>query len=150
MIKEKEQGEVIDTEGNLVRVRMSTHGVCGTCGHKAICFLTGDHRVLIARAEPELHEGDLVSIDFPSGPSIISSLLIFVGSVFVPLLVWLVAEFAFKAPLLARVISAVASLAIYWVFLFILNKRLKRSGWFLPRAYKSAGEVIIDAMERVE
>ncbi|MCK4231810.1 SoxR reducing system RseC family protein [candidate division WOR-3 bacterium] len=149
MIKEKEQGEVIDTEGNLVRVRMSTHGVCGTCGHKAICFLTGDHRVLIARAEPGIHEGDLVSIDFPSGPSIISSLLIFVGSVFVPLLVWLVAEFA-GAPLLLKVVSVVGALVIYWVFLVALNRRLKRSGWFLPRAYKSAGEVIIDAREQVE
>ena len=147
MIKEKEQGEVIDTEGNLVRVRMSTHGVCGTCGHKAICFLVGDHRVLVARAEPGIHEGDLVCIDFSSGSSIISSLLIFVGSVFVPLVAWLVAEFAFKAPLLARVISAVASLAIYWVFLVALNRRLKRSGWFLPRAYKSAGEVIVEEKE---
>jgi len=146
MIKEKEQGEVINTEGNLVRVRMSTHGVCGTCGHKAICFLAGDHRVLIARAEPGIHEGDLVSIDFPSGPSIISSLLIFVGSVFVPLVAWLVAEFA-VAPLLLKVVSVVGALVIYWIFLVALNRRLKRSGWFLPRAYKSAGEVVVEEKE---
>lgn len=144
---EQEFGEIIAVEGPIVKVKMRPQSACAACGQKGVCFAAGKYRILIARAEPSLHEGDLVSIDFPSGPSIISSLLIFVGSVFVPLLAWLVAEFAFKAPLLARVISAVTSLAIYWVFLVALNRRLKRSGWFLPRAYKSAGEVVVEEKE---
>lgn len=146
MAEAKEFGEIVSLEGSLVKVKMREHSSCASCGHKTICFPAGRHRVLIARAEPDLHEGDLVCIDFPSGPSIISSLLIFVGSVFVPLAAWLIAELA-RAPLLPKVVSAVGALVIYWVFLVALNRRLKRSGWFLPRAYKSAGEVIVEEKE---
>jgi positive regulator of sigma E activity len=147
MAEAKELGEIVSLEGSVVKVKMREHASCASCGHKTICFPAGRHRVLLARAEPGIHEGDLVCIDFPSGPSIVSSLLIFVGSVFVPLIAWLLAEFAFKAPVLARVAFAAGALLIYWVFLYILNRRLKRSGWFLPRAYRSDGEVITEEKE---
>lgn len=146
MAEAKEFGEIVEVEGSVVKVKMREHATCASCGHKTVCFPAGRHRVLVARAETNLYEGDLVCIDFPSGPSIISSLLIFVGSVFVPLVAWLIGELV-KAPVLLKVISAVGALVLYWVFLFVLNRRLKRSGWFLPRAYKSAGEVTIEEKE---
>jgi len=139
MAEVKEFGEVIETQGAIVKVRMRQHEACGTCGHKTVCFAVGKERVLVARADSGLGKGDVVSIDFPSAPSIISSLLIFVGSVFVPLAAWLIAELAFGAPVWVRITAGVSSLIAYWVFLVFLNRRLKRSGWFLPRAYKSTG-----------
>ncbi len=139
MAEVKEFGEVIEIQGRIVKVKMQPQDTCTTCGHKAICFAVGKERILIARAESGVREGDMVCLDFPSGPSIISSLLIFVGSVFVPLAVLLIAGLA-QASVLFKAISAVAVLLGYWIFLIILNKRLKRSGWFLPRAYKSTEE----------
>lgn len=135
---EQEFGEVIAVEGPIVKVRIRPQSACAACGQKGVCFAAGKYRILIARAQTGIHEGDMVSIDFPSGSSIISSLLIFVGSVSVPLTAWLIAELA-KAPLWLRVASAAAALLVYWVFLISLNRRLKRSGWFLPRAEKTKG-----------
>jgi positive regulator of sigma E activity len=139
-MKDEEFGEVIEIQGSRIKVRMKQYTTCASCGHKGVCFPVGRERILIARFEPGMHTGDKVSIFFPSGPSIISSLLIVVGSVFVPLLTWLIAELA-KAPRWAVFTLAAAALLVYWVFLFFLNRRLKNSGWFLPRASK-AEEVV--------
>jgi positive regulator of sigma E activity len=139
---EQEFGEVIEIQGPRIKVRMKQHTACNSCGHKAVCFPLGRERILIARAEPGMHTGDKVSIFFPSGPSIISSLLIFVGSVFVPLLTWLIAELA-RAPRWAVFTLAGGALLVYWIFLFFLNRRLKNSGWFLPRASKVEEEEVV-------
>lgn len=147
MTEVKEFGEVIEVQDQMVKVKMKQHATCSTCGHKGVCFAVGKERVLLARAGEGVRKGDMVSIFFPSAPSIISSLLIFVGSVFVPLAAWLVAEMVFKAPILIRVIVGVGSLVIYWIFLIFLNRRLKRVGWFLPRAYKSMEELDLEPKE---
>lgn len=137
---EQEFGEVISIEGPLVKVKMQPQPACGGCAQRKICFPTGKHRVLIAQADAGIAEGDTVSILFRSAPAIVSSLLIFVGSVFVPLAVWLITEFT-GVPIWLKITSSVAALIVYWIFLVFLNNRLKRSGWFLPRALKFQDEM---------
>ncbi|MBD3285956.1 hypothetical protein GF359_05680 [candidate division WOR-3 bacterium] len=135
MGKASEYGEVTSVEGPLVKVRMKQHASCSSCAQHRICFPAGRHRILIAQAGRGVSEGDKVLVVFHSGPAIVSSILIFVGSVFVPLAAWLIADY-FQAASWATFTAAGAALAVYWVFLYILNRRLKRSGWFLPRALK--------------
>jgi len=135
MAQASEFGEVTSVEGPLVKVRMKQHASCSSCGQHRICFPAGRHRILIAQAGEGIDEGDTVEVFFRSGPALVSSLLIFVGSVVVPLAAWLIADYA-GAPAWATFTAAGIALAVYWTFLYLLNRRLRRSGWFLPRAVK--------------
>ncbi|MBN2380790.1 SoxR reducing system RseC family protein [candidate division WOR-3 bacterium] len=140
MAQTGEYGEVLSVEGPLVKVKMKQHVSCASCAQHRICFPTGRYRVLIAQAGKGINEGDTVFVLFRSGPAIISSLLIFVGSVVVPLTAWLAADLA-DAPKWVAFTAAGAALIVYWAFLYLLNRRLKRSGWFLPCAVKGTEPV---------
>lgn len=133
---------MIEIEGPLVKVRMTPQETCGGCGHKAICFPAGRFRVLVARARGDLRVGDKVIIFAESLPAIISSLLIFVGPVIVGLTVLVLARAA-SAPVWMTAVSVVVSLLAYFLLLLSINNRLKKVGWFLPRAEKK--EVLVEA-----
>lgn len=136
MEEKREQGEVIEIEGPLVKIRMTPQEACGSCGQKSICFPAGRFRILVARAREELKVGDCVTIYAEPLPAIISSLLIFVGPIILGVGVLLLA-LAASAPVWMTAVSVGVSLLAYFLLLITLNNRLKRVGWFLPRAEKT-------------
>lgn len=136
MAEVRETGEVIEREGPLVKVRMKEHERCPSCGHKTICFPAGRHRILLARAKGDINTGDTVSIIAATGPAVLSSLLVFIGPVLVVLGMVLLTRAA-DAPLWLTIAAPIIMVVAYFLFLSLINHRLKKSGWFLPRAEKT-------------
>lgn len=132
---QEEYGEVLKIEGPLVKVRMPQHGGCASCGQRVICFPMGRERVLIARAQGKLNAGDGVMIMTASAPAIISSLLVFIGPIILLISLWFIFQ-AFGAVLWVKLASMGLALVAYFVILSRIDKRLRRSGWFLPRAVR--------------
>lgn len=145
MAYQREIGEVIEKEGPLVKVRMREHAACEACGSKALCFPAGRYRILLARETGKLQQGDRVAILAASGPAIISALLVFVGPVVIVLGALLLA-LAAEAALWLTITLPVVTLVAYFMLLFVINKRLKASGWFLPRAEKT-DELLLESKE---
>lgn len=132
---QQEYGEVLSIEGPIVKVKMPEHEGCASCGQHVLCFPSGRNRVLIARAQGPLKEGDGVVISTASAPSIISSLLVFIGPILLGLGMWFVGN-AVTPKVWITAILILSSIVVYFAGLTILDKRLRRSGWFLPRAAK--------------
>ncbi len=135
MVEFKEYGEVMTIEGPLVKVKMPEHGGCASCGQHALCFPAGKSRVLIARAQGTLKEGDGVTISTASAPSIISSLLVFIGPILLGIAMWFIGN-AITSKVWITAIMIFSSVIVYFAALTLVDRRLRRSGWFLPRAVK--------------
>jgi positive regulator of sigma E activity len=134
-MEHQEFGEVMSIEGPLVRIRIPEQAGCASCGQHTLCFPSGKNRVLIARAQGSLKEGDGVMISTASAPSVISALLVFIGPILLGLAMWFLGN-ALTSRVWITGIMILVSIVAYFAALAVVDRRLRRSGWFLPRAAK--------------
>ncbi len=134
-MESQEYGEVMSIDGPLAKIKVPQHGGCASCVQHVACFPAGRNRILMARVNGSLKEGDGVMISTASAPAVISSLLVFIGPIVLGIAVWFIGN-AVTSKLWITILAMILSFAAYFITLTIVDRRLRRSGWFLPRAVK--------------
>ncbi len=131
----KEVGKISKVEGNWMTVQLRTGEQCEVCAAKSACSFGGPkskYRFIHIPVVQGFQEGNLVYLEYPEKSKIIAALIVFLLPILMILAGYAIANQISQIPN-SGVFGALGGFFLSIGVLYMMNKLLSKTGYFLPR-----------------
>ena len=134
----EEVGKISRVEKGQVTIQLAGGEQCNVCAAKSMCAFNepgSQYRYLNLPYQPRLKEGSQVRLEYRESSRILAAFIVFVVPILFILAGYVLADRYFNF-VNRGLVGAVAGLILSGGVLFLLNRWLSRSRFFLPRIIK--------------
>lgn len=134
----EEIGKVTKVSQGQMTIQLSRGDHCNVCAAKSLCSFEGPnsaYRFLNIPSVSGINEGNQVTLEYRESSRILSAMLVFLLPLLFLVAGYFLADWYFDF-INREIVGAVAGLVLSGVVLFLLNRILTKSRFFLPKVLK--------------